>query len=751
MVPPGAVARSDELRTRLEAALLARGSGYVPRTRHAEADGTPRYTNRLILESSPYLTQHAHNPVDWFAWGDEAFEQARRLGRPVFLSVGYSTCHWCHVMEEESFEDAEIARYLNAHYVCIKVDREERPDIDASYMAFVQALTGRGGWPMSVWLTPSREPFFGGTYFPPRAGARGGGPGFLELLTAQADRFLSDPSQLIEAAQSMTERLRAASAPRPTGALPGAEVIEAARAAAARRFDPEAGGLAGAPKFPSSFPVRLLLRVARRSAVPDARAMALATLEHMRAGGMYDQIGGGFHRYSTDAAWRVPHFEKMLYDNALLALAYVEAAQVTGSARDVRTVREVLDYLLRDMSAADGGFYSATDADSLAASGRREEGVFFTWTPEELTQALGADAARVAGAWFGVTPQGQLDGRSVLSTARSRQEVAGELGLSPTALDEQLAGITTTLLARRATRPPPARDEKVIVAWNALAVSAFARAAITLGERRYADAAVRGAALLTTPRESGAPLPHLFVAGQPKGRAFADDAVLLAAALLDVFELTADVSWLASATALMESVERDFSDTRRGGYFATSADHESLLLREKPAFDGPTPSVNSAAALVWLRLYDLTDEARYRARAEATLRAFAQTLTEHPLELDQMLLALDWATDMSHEIAIILPEGRGALAPGARPWLDALSRRFVPNSVLVIASEADIAGELGQRVPWLAEKKAHRGRATAYVCERGVCQLPTSDPEVFTRQLGRTEPYPKRAELPARP
>jgi uncharacterized protein len=724
------------LRERLRAALRAKGSAYQPRTRHLNPDGSPRFVNRLILESSPYLLQHAHNPVDWFAWGDEAFARAEALHRPVFLSVGYSTCHWCHVMAEESFEDEAIAQYLNQHYVCIKVDREERPDIDATYLAFVEALTGSGGWPMSVWLTPAREPFFGGTYFPPRAGARGARQGLLELLQAQADRFAKDAETIVRQAQAFASKLAAASEPAAPGDVPAAAVLESARESARLRFDPELGGARGAPKFPSTFPVRLLLRIARRSGDAGARQMALSTLDHMRAGGMYDQIGGGFHRYSTDASWLVPHFEKMLYDNALLALAYLEAAELSGDAGYTRTARQVLDYLLRDMLAPDGTFYSATDADSRAASGREEEGAFFTWTPAELVAALGPEDAGLARRWFGVTDAGQLEGRSVLHVESPVADVARLFRLSSAAFEARIEQISARLLATRATRPAPLRDEKVIVAWNALALSALARAAIVLGDASYAQAALRCAAALTEPLRAGRALPHLFIGGAAGEPAFADDIAFLAAALLDVFELTSDPSWIDRSRQLMELLERDFADASRGGYFLSAATHEQLLLRNKPDYDGAMPSVSSVAALTWLRLFAFIDSARDRERAEATLRAFSGALASRPLGLDQMLLALDWASDPAKEIVVMVPEGRGALTPAARPLLDVLGRRFVPNAVLVVATEADSAGPLGQRIPWLRERRLQRGRATAYVCEGGVCQLPTTEPGVLAAQLG---------------
>jgi uncharacterized protein YyaL (SSP411 family) len=728
------------LRERLRAAVAARGPEYVPHTRHKNADGSPKYTNRLVLESSPYLLQHAHNPVDWYPWGDEAFARARATGRPIFLSVGYSTCHWCHVMEEESFEDEEIAAYINEHYVPIKVDREERPDVDGVYMDFVQALTGGGGWPMSVWLTPAREPFFGGTYFPPRGGFRGARRGLRELLTEQAERFRDKGAEVAADATRFVEHLRRSATPEPAADAPRVDLLRRAVEEATSRFDPKFGGARGMPKFPSSFPTRLLLRFGRRTKNTAALRMATDTLTHMRNGGIYDQIGGGFHRYATDERWLVPHFEKMLYDNALLAVSYLEAAEAAGQTGFAETARETLDYLLRDMTAPDGTFYGATDADSLAPSGKRQEGAFFTWTPDELRGVLGDDGAHVAATWFDVVEGGNFERRTVLSARRSLLDVSTELAMTPAKLRDAVTDARAKLLEARAKRAPPDRDEKVLVAWNALAVSAFARAAVVLGEPRYADAAVRASHVLASETRGHRPLPHELVGGDPKGIGFADDHALLAAALLDVFELTSDVAWLDDAAALMEELDRSFVDTAQGGYFGTSAKHESLLVRGKPDYDGPVPSANSVAALTWLRLYELTSDDRFRQRADATIRAFTKRLEAHPLALDHMMLALDWSTDTPKELVVVVPEGRGALASAARALLARLDRAFVPNSALVVATESDLAGDLGRRVPFASGKTLKDGRATAYVCERGACKLPTHDPDTFARQLSEIRP-----------
>jgi hypothetical protein len=728
-----------DLTKKLRDALLAKGSSYVPRTRHVNADGTPKFTNRLLLESSPYLLQHAHNPVNWYPWGEEAFDKARALNRPVFLSIGYSTCHWCHVMEEESFEDLATAQYLNDHYICIKVDREERPDIDAVYMAFVQGFTGNGGWPMNVWLTPARAPFFGGTYFPPAAGPRGG-KSFGDVLSLQMKRYAVDPEGVTKTAADLVKQLQRETALESGAAstcgsdceLPPASILEKARAKAAERFDPANGGARGAPKFPSSFPTRLLLR-----ADGDTKKMALTTLERMQSGGIHDHVGGGFHRYSTDAKWLTPHFEKMLYDNAQLAIAYLEGAQASGDARLLATAREILEYLLREMSAPNGLFYAATDADSPAPNGKREEGLFFTWTPEDLSKTLGDDA-RVAAAWFGVSLTPNFEGRTILSTPRSLDDVAKELQLSPAELDAKIPSIRARLLTARSHRPPPLRDDKILVAWNALTVSALARAAISLGDAHYAEAATRAATALYEPVRAGRALPHELVDGREKGRAFADDYAYLAAALIDVFEMTSNRDWLFAASALMEELEKTFRDEQHGGYYTTAEtanQSEKLFLRERAEHDGPTPTVSSVAAMNWLRLATFMETPRLDGLARRTLHAFEKTLTETPLALDVMLLALDYAHDPTREIVIVVPEGRGALAPTARPFLDVLSKRLAPNAVLVAATEQDLEGELGRAVPWIADKRAKGGKATAYLCRGRTCQLPTTDPAVFSAQI----------------
>jgi uncharacterized protein YyaL (SSP411 family) len=718
---PGAAPLPEALAKRLADAVAARGPGYVPRTHHLR-DGRPRFTNRLALERSPYLLQHAHNPVSWWPWGEEAFEEARRTGRPVFLSVGYSTCHWCHVMEGESFEDEEIARLLNERYVAIKVDREERPDVDGIYMTAVQLLTGGGGWPMSVWLTPEKEPFFGGTYFPPRDGARGAMRGFLSILEEIAALYGTDRDRVARATGSLVQAVRTALAARGPAAeaAPGAEPIRKAVETYRKGFDPVHGGLRRAPKFPSSLPVRLLLRVHRRTREEDVLRMATLTLEKMAAGGMHDQVGGGFHRYSTDAEWLVPHFEKMLYDNALLATAYAEAWQATGRRDFARVVRGTLDYVLREMTSPEGAFFSATDADSEG-----EEGKFFVWTERQIREALGGEAEQFA-RFFGVTPEGNWEGVNVLHVPRPDEDEW-----------EALAGARAKLYEARARRPPPLRDEKVLASWNGLMISAMAFGGRVLGEARYVEAAARAAGFVLDRMVVDGRLQRSWLGGAAGVPGFLEDHAFLAQGLVDLYEATFDVRWLEAALDLAGRTEALFGDPEGGGWFQTATDHERLLAREKPTHDGAEPSGASVALLVALRLGAFTADDRWRRIAERALRQYAGTLAEQPAALGEMLLALDFATDAPREVVLVWPEGEAA----PEPFLSVLRRRFLPNRALAGATEGEGIARLGRVAPVAAEKVAAGGRPTAYVCERGQCRLPSIAPEKLASQIETVTPY----------
>ena len=757
---PGAPVTSPELRAKLLDATRAKGPAYLPRTRHKNADGSPIYANRLILETSPYLLQHAHNPVDWFPWGDEAFDTARRLGRPVLLSIGYSTCHWCHVMEEESFEDDEIARTINDQYIAIKVDREERPDVDAIYMSAVQALTGGGGWPMTMWLTPDRKPFFGGTYFPAHDGDRGTKRGFLTTLRKLRTSYDEEPASIRASADKLTASIReqmaegaaSASATSSSAALPGAATLDGAAAFYRSRFDDTFGGMRGAPKFPSTLPVRFLLRDQRRRGATglgiDSLRMATVTLEHMSAGGMHDHIGGGFHRYSTDDRWLVPHFEKMLYDNALLAEAYLEGWQVTRREDFAEVVKDLLAYVARDMTSPDGAFYSATDADSLDPKGHREEGWFFTWTPSELESVLGVQNARIVGAYYGVTKDGNFDGRNVLHTSRDAAEVSKDLGIGEGALRSALRDARPLLLAARAKRPPPLRDEKVLAAWNGLMISALARAALAFGDATYATRAERAADFVLRTLSKDGRLLRSYKDGLAKVDAYLDDYAFLAAALLDLYEATGRQRWLEEAIRLDGIIEAHYEDMAAGGFFLTSDDHEKLLAREKPSYDGAEPSGSSVETLNLLRLYELTTREPYRVRAERALAAAAPALATSPASRNELLLAIDFAVDVPKEIVIVTPppasarDARDAGDAGdarssAGPFLAKLRETYLPNRVLVVVAEGEALAKLERIVPLVGSKTAQHGRATAFVCEKRTCELPTTEPDVFARQLTR--------------
>lgn len=716
---PGAPPFDAAVARRIVAARTARRAQYAVRSRHLGPDGDPQYSNRLLLEDSPYLLQHAHNPVNWYPWGDDAFAEAKRLDRPVLLSIGYSTCHWCHVMEEESFDDEGVATLINQRYVAIKVDREERPDLDALYMGAVQQMTGSGGWPMTVWLTPDREPFYAGTYFPPDDGARGVRTGLRTLLVTLADTFANQRDRTATAARDVVRRLQAT--PAATGSVPiGPELLAAAVTAVRDRFDAANGGLAAPRKFPSTTPLRALLRAHRRTGDADTLRLATVTLDRIAAGGIRDQLGGAFHRYATDPAWRVPHFEITLYDNALLAMTYLDAFQATRRADYAQTAREILDYLVAEMQAPGGGFWSATDADSAGPTGERSEGRYFTWTPDEIRTALDDPATAAAALrYYGVTDAGAVDGRAVLRIA------------DPTALTgATLDSVRTTLRAARQKRPRPATDTKVVVAWNGLAISALARAAMTLDMPAYATVAARAADTVLAPATRDGRLPRRLVDGRPGQAAVLDDYACLIAGLLDLAEATGDVRWIASARRLDAVVEAHFEDHAAGGFFLTADDGEALLARDRPLDDGAEPSGNSVMAMNLLRLSELTGDARYRARAEAAIASAVPLLNRAPLAAGELLLAVDFLLDQPREIVIVTAPGDA----GAAPFLTVLRKRFLPNRVLLVAPARDVA-TVARTAPIASEKLALDERTTAYVCKDHHCDLPTHDPDRFAAQL----------------
>ena len=734
---PGVKSFDKRLTGKLLAMKEKRGHNYKPRTRHLNQDGSAKYTNRLFLESSPYLLQHAHNPVNWYPWGDEAFETARKLKLPVLLSIGYSTCHWCHVMEEESFEDEEIARYLNENYIAIKVDREERPDVDGIYMAAVQAMTGGGGWPMNTWLTPDRMPFYGGTYFPARDGDRGARVGFYSLLKQIKSIYNTQPDKVAQQSQQLANYITRTLGKGGRGKdLPTAKILRDAFDQYKSAFDPIDGGISRAPKFPSSLPIRFLLRYNRRTSGTEALNMATLTLKKMAGGGMYDHVGGGFHRYSTDSKWLVPHFEKMLYDNALLAMGYLEGYQATGDEDFLRVTQEILRYVTRDMTSPEGAFYSATDADSLTPSGHREEGYFFTWTPKELDQILSKETAAVVKAYYAVSDSGNFEGRNILNTPKDVATVAKQLKISEEKLQKVVNDAKEVLYQARNPRPQPIRDEKVLTAWNGLMISAYARAGLILGDNDYIERAVIAAGFIKKNLYADGRLFRSYKDGMRKYNAYLDDYAFYIAALLDLYEATYDFKWFNFAVELDNTLAEHYEDHADGGFFMTSDDHENLLVREKPAYDGAEPCGNSVAVLNLLRLLEFTTDDAYRKRAENALKAFHQNLTQRPTLLSEMVLAVDFYLDKPKEVVIVAPKNESVKVA---PFMNEFRRSYLPNKVLMVLTEGDELEEYGKAIPLVQGKRALNDKVTAYVCEQGICKLPARDPKTFMRQIAVIE------------
>jgi len=594
--------------------------------------------NRLIHENSPYLLQHAHNPVDWYPWGPEALDLARRENKPIFLSIGYSACHWCHVMAHESFEDPQLARLLAEHFVSVKVDREERPELDQVYMDAVQMMTGRGGWPLSAFLTPELEPFFGGTYWPPRA--RGGMPGFDQILRAVADAWQNRREQAVAQASRLAEVLRRQlhSEASAGGANLDDAPLRTTAAALHSTFDRQWGGFGTAPKFPQPVLLRLLLRRWQRTRQPQLLEMVAVTLDRMAAGGIYDHLGGGFHRYSVDARWLVPHFEKMLYDNALLAVCYLEAWQATGREPYAQVVRETLGYVLRDMTDPQGGFYTAEDADS---QGR--EGEFYLWTPDQVRTALDASSARSFCCYYDVSEAGNFEGRNILYRSKTLAQAAQILGLQPAELDAQVSQSRLRLREVRAERARPARDDKVLVSWNGLMIEALACAGAALGHEPYLAAADRAADfLLAHLRRPDGRLRRYWRQGRAQGEAFLDDYAALANALTSLYEARSQQVRLDQATELADQILRRFGDARRGGFYYTAADQPLPLARRKDVLDSSIPSGTGLATLALLRLGRLCGRGDCLEAGRRALTEHADLLEQAGAAAGQMLLALDF-------------------------------------------------------------------------------------------------------------
>ncbi|MBI3128706.1 MAG: thioredoxin domain-containing protein [Candidatus Tectomicrobia bacterium] len=681
-------------------------------------------TNRLAGETSPYLLQHRHNPVDWHPWGEEALKRAREEDKPIFLSVGYSACHWCHVMERESFENEEIAQILNGHFVSIKVDREERPDVDAIYMEAVQLMTGQGGWPMSVFLLPDLRPFFGGTYFPPDD--RWGRPGFKRLLLRLAEVYKSHRGDLDESASKLTEAIGQMDLAAASRDGLSREALSNAARELSQRFDPRWGGFGGAPKFPPSMALMLLLREWRRTGDKHLLDMTEFTLQRMALGGMYDQLGGGFHRYSVDERWLIPHFEKMLYDNALLARVYIEAHQATGSSFYSSIAADVLDYVLREMTSPGGGFYSAQDADSEG-----EEGKFFAWTPKEIEAVLGPEEGRVVSRFYGVTEEGNFEhGKSALHVPRHVAAFAEEEKIESEKLLGILQRARRALFEAREKRVKPGLDDKILASWNGLMIGAMALAGRVLERRDYVEAARRAADFVLGKMRGESGLLRTHRGGESRLNAYLDDYAFLLAGLLDLYEASFEPRWVREAVKLAgEMIERYRGAD--GAFFFTSKDHEALIVRKKSAQDGAIPSGNSMAALGLLRLGKLTGEERFAEAGEGAIRAFGEYLEKAPAAFHMMLVALDFRLDTPVEIAVV---GDPA-APDTREALRAVDAQFVPNKVLAFLPARDGA-EAEAAVPLLRGKTAPNGAATVYLCENFTCREPLTDPEAVRRALG---------------
>ncbi len=690
-----------------------------------QAPAAPRKPNHLAGQTSPYLLQHLMNPVDWYPWGPEALEKAKREDRPIFLSIGYAACHWCHVMEHESFENEGIAAFLNEHFVAIKVDREERPDLDEIYMNAVQVMTGQGGWPLNVFLTPDLKPFFGGTYFPPDA--RYGRAGLLAVLQKIHDIWTTRRKEAVESAGQMAERLRGiteAASGATDGEMAGRKEVVRAAAEAAGRFDETWGGFGAAPKFPPEGTLALLLREHARSGEKVALHMVETTLDRMATGGMYDQVGGGFARYSTDEKWLVPHFEKMLYNQALAVPVYADAWLVTRKPLYRRVVEETLDFVRREMTDPGGGFHSSLDADSEGHEGR-----FYVFTPDEVRLALGKEDGDLFCRVYGIAAEGNFEGKSVPNLlGGSLAEQAKRLGTTEEGLVAKLAPLRAKLLAARGKRVRPGSDDKVLTAWNGLMVTAFARAYQVLGRDEDLSSARRAADFLLQNLVRDGRLLVSYRAGKAHLNAYLDDHAFLARGLLDLYEASFDRKYLDAAVRVARTMIERFEDRKHGGFLFTSDDHEALLARSKSLYDGALPAGAGVAAEVLLRLAVHTGDERLRAPAARTLRAYRPLVERAPSAFASLLVAADFAQGQVLEIAIVgLPED-----PQTRALLATVRGRFLPNRVVEAAPPGATVADL----PLLAGKTLHGGKPAAYVCRNYACRAPTSDPEVLARNLG---------------
>ncbi|ABZ84213.1 conserved hypothetical protein containing a thioredoxin domain [Heliomicrobium modesticaldum Ice1] len=683
---------------------------------------TSRKPNRLIQEKSPYLLQHAYNPVEWYPWGEEAFTRAKEQDKPVFLSVGYSTCHWCHVMERESFEDEEVAAYLNEHFISVKVDREERPDVDHIYMTVCQAITGHGGWPLTVIMTPDKKPFFAGTYFPKRS--RQGLAGLLDILEAVVDQWKNDRGKLVAAGDRVTQHLQREVQANSAGSLDDASILRG-YAWLQKRFDDVYGGFGHAPKFPTPHNLLFLLRCDKLINAKEALPMVEKTLRQMHAGGIYDHLGYGFSRYSTDEKWLVPHFEKMLYDNAQLAMAYLEAYQVTAKDEYAEVAREIFSYVLRDMHAPEGGFYSAEDADSEGV-----EGKFYLWTPQEVKEILGEETGKLFCQWYDITEKGNFEGQNILN----RIDADRRPFTPPMGWHQILTDAEEKLFVAREKRVHPLKDEKILTAWNGLMIAALAMGFRILYDRSYLDAAIGAADFIWEKlRDDKGRLLARYRDGEAAYKGYIDDYAFMIWALIELYQADTNPLWLKRALTLQEDQNRLFWDPDQGGYFFYGSDSEELLTRPKEIYDGATPSGNSVSALNLLRLARITGRNAYARQAETLLESFSGNINAQPAGHTFALMALLFARRPGKEVVVVADRKRETF----RQELERLHSPFSPETVFLYRLADREYKDLAELAPFVENMAPQGDSPTYYVCENFACKPPTTNPREVWEILAR--------------
>ncbi|MGD8252891.1 MAG: thioredoxin domain-containing protein [Syntrophobacterales bacterium] len=691
-----------------------------------ETKGLGGEKNRLGSEKSHYLLQHADNPVDWYPWGEEAFAKAKREDKPIFLSIGYSTCHWCHVMAHESFEDEEVGRMLNEFFVAIKVDREERPDVDMVYMAVCQAITLKGGWPLSVFMTPDAKPFYAGTYFPKNG--RMGMPGFMEIIGHIANAWANDRGPLLEASEKITKGIQ----PRPSsGSMAdlGVDTLKKGYDQLAKSFDPKWGGFGSAPKFPTPHNLTFLLRWHRRNGEANALHMVEKTLNGMRNGGIFDHIGYGFCRYSVDERWLVPHFEKMLYDQAMLTMAYTEAYQATGEARHGEVAAEILTYVLRDMTAPEGGFYTAEDADSEG-----EEGLFYVWTPTEIREHLGKDLGDLFCRFYDVGPHGNFeDGRSILHTRIPLENFAARENMEIAELKDLFEGARERLFTEREKRIHPLKDDKILTSWNGLMIAAMAKAYQALGDQAYVDAAQAAAGFISnTLKKDGHRLFRRYRDGEVAYPGYLDDYSNFVWGLIELYEATFEASYLEEAINLNQTMIDLFWDETYGGFFYSGKENEVLIKQSKEIYDGAIPSSNSVAALNLMRLGHIIGDRDLVNRAEQLAGTFAKRIKAYPSAYTQFLAALDFIIGPSHEIVIVESQN----GKSSKSMVEAIHRQFVPNKVLLLRPADRQKDRIADLAPFIRKLGSKGDRPAVHICEQQSCQKTVTQVDQIETALG---------------